>query len=189
MARRDDELGNLGREKTLQVSDAFDFGNLLGHPLFESAVPCLKIGCLCRYSIVCLSQIGGALAQLVKQPGILDGDDGLLGENFHQLDLPVGEGPDFLMIDDDGSNQVIVLEHRHGDYSTNAPEFDGVDYRRITFHIRSRRCQIEEVGRLLGSNRLAERAIRVGIERTASACLGKCPRHIVAGDDAYCPAL
>src|SRR5262249_61117373 len=70
-ARRDDELGNLRREKTFQVSDTFDFGNLLGHPLFEGAVPCLKIGCLCRYSIVCLSQIGGAGGPRIEQTPLL----------------------------------------------------------------------------------------------------------------------
>src|SRR5262249_8054771 len=41
-----------------------------------------------------------------------------------------------------------------------------------------------EVGRLLGSNRLVESATRGGMERTSSACLGKCRRYIVARDDA-----
>ena len=40
-----------------------------------------------------LGQIVGALAQLVEQPRVLDGDDGLGSEVFHQLDLLVGEGP------------------------------------------------------------------------------------------------
>ena len=31
-------------------------------------------------------------AQLVEQPRVLDGDDGLSGEVLHQLDLLVGEG-------------------------------------------------------------------------------------------------
>ena len=39
-----------------------------------------------------LRQIVGALAQLVEQPRILDGDDGLRGEVRHKLDLLVGEG-------------------------------------------------------------------------------------------------
>ena len=41
-------------------------------------------------------KIVGALAQLVEQPRVLDGDDGLGGEVLHQLDLLVGEGPDLL---------------------------------------------------------------------------------------------
>ena len=36
------------------------------------------------------------LAQLVEQAGILDGDDGLLREILHQLDLLVGERPHLL---------------------------------------------------------------------------------------------
>ena len=46
-----------------------------------------------------LAQIIGALAQLVEQPRVLDGDDGLGGEVLHQLDLLVGEWADLLAID------------------------------------------------------------------------------------------
>ena len=46
-----------------------------------------------------LAQIVGALAQLVEQPRVLDGDDGLGGEVLHQLDLLVGERPHLLAID------------------------------------------------------------------------------------------
>src|SRR5262249_62328053 len=89
-ARRDDELGNLRREKTFQVSDTFDFGNLLGHPLFEGAVPCLKIGCLCRYSIVCLSQIGGALGQLIEHAHVFHRHPYTVGERWRPLDSVFG---------------------------------------------------------------------------------------------------
>ena len=34
---------------------------------------------------------------------------------LHQLDLLIGEGPDLLAVDDDSANQLIVLEHRHGE--------------------------------------------------------------------------
>ena len=60
-------------------------------------------------------EIVGALAQLVEQPRVLDGDDGLRGEVLHQLDLLVGERPHLLAIDDDGADQLVVLEHRHGE--------------------------------------------------------------------------
>jgi len=33
------------------------------------------------------------LSQLVEQPGVLDGDDGLVGEILDQFDLFIGEGP------------------------------------------------------------------------------------------------
>ena len=38
-----------------------------------------------------LREIIGALTQLVEQPRVLDGDDGLGGEVLHQLDLLIGE--------------------------------------------------------------------------------------------------
>ena len=38
-------------------------------------------------------------AQLVEQPRVLDGDDGLSGEVLDQLDLLVGERPDLLAVD------------------------------------------------------------------------------------------
>ena len=54
-------------------------------------------------------------AQLVEQAGVLDGDDGLGGEVRDQLDLLVGERPDLLAVDDDGADQLVVLEHRTAD--------------------------------------------------------------------------
>jgi hypothetical protein len=38
-------------------------------------------------------------AQLVEQTCVLDGDDGLLCEMAHKLDLLVGEWSDFLAVD------------------------------------------------------------------------------------------
>src|SRR5262245_55908792 len=124
VARRDDKLGNLGREKTLQASDASNFVNLLGHPPFERAVPCLKIGCLCRYSIVRLSQIGGALAQLIEQPRVLDSDDGLGSEIGYQLDLLVAKWLHLPAIDADRTDQLVFFEHRDGDESPGAGRFE-----------------------------------------------------------------
>src|SRR5262245_45879617 len=53
--------------------------------------------------------------QLVEQAGILNGDDGLRGEVLDQLDLLVRERPDFLPVDDNAADQLVVLEHGHGD--------------------------------------------------------------------------
>ena len=58
-------------------------------------------------------EIVGALAQLAEQPRVLDGDDGLRGEVLDQLNLLVGERADFLAIDDDRADHVVVLQHRH----------------------------------------------------------------------------
>ena len=49
-------------------------------------------------AVCCSQQI---FAQLVEQPRVLDGDDGLVGEILDQLDLLVGERANFLAIDDD----------------------------------------------------------------------------------------
>jgi hypothetical protein len=128
-------------------------------------------------------------AQLVEQAGVLDGDHGLGGEICHQLNLLVREGANFLTKDDDGSNQVIVLKHRHSDVGSNATKLDGVDDRWIALGIRSCRCNVGGLDGLFGSDQLAQGATRGGTDRTASARLGKCQRHIVAGDDAQCPAF
>ena len=55
------------------------------------------------------------LPQLIEQPRVLDGDNGLGGEVFHEFNLLVGKRPDFLPEDADNSDQRIVLEHRHTD--------------------------------------------------------------------------
>jgi hypothetical protein len=81
-----------------------------------------------------LEHIGGSglllqrFAQLVEQPRVLYGNDRLIGEILHQLDLPVGEGPDFLTIDDNAPHQRIVLEHGYCEVRSRAPnraEADG----------------------------------------------------------------
>ena len=54
-----------------------------------------------------LGEIIGALAQLVEQPRVLDGDHGLRGEVLHQLDLLVGERAHLLAVDDDGADQLV----------------------------------------------------------------------------------
>src|SRR5207342_1241526 len=66
-----------------------------------------------------LEYIGGGglllqrFAQLVEQPRVLDGDDGLTGEILYQLDLLVAEWPRFLAEYDDRSDQLVVLRQRH----------------------------------------------------------------------------
>src|SRR5262249_36143827 len=55
-------------------------------------------------------------AQLIKKPGILDGDDGLRGEFLGQLDLVIGERAHLLVIDGDDPDQPIFLEHRDRQY-------------------------------------------------------------------------
>jgi hypothetical protein len=53
-------------------------------------------------------------AQFAEQPRVLDRDDGLFREIAHQLDLLVVEGSNFLTVNDNGADQLFILEHRHG---------------------------------------------------------------------------
>ena len=48
--------------------------------------------------------------QLVEQPRVLDGDDGLGSEILDQFDLLIGEGPNFVAIEENSANQCIFLE-------------------------------------------------------------------------------
>ena len=54
------------------------------------------------------------LAQLAEQARVLDGDDGLGSEAGEKRHLLVGEREDFLAVNDDSADQLIVLAHRHG---------------------------------------------------------------------------
>jgi hypothetical protein len=73
-----------------------------------------------RLLLQCFTQIVGALAQLVEQPDILDGDHGLGGEIREKLDLLVGERAYLLAVDDNGADQRPLLEHRYADGRASA---------------------------------------------------------------------
>ena len=80
-----------------------------------------------------LEHVGGRglllerFAQLVEQPRVLDGDDGLRGEVLDQLDLLVGEWPHLLAVDGDRADQLVILEHRHSKQCASAGEFSWLD--------------------------------------------------------------
>ena len=61
------------------------------------------------------AQLIRALAQLVEQARILDGDDRLRREVCHQLNLLVAKGAHLLAIDEDGANKDAFLDHRDGE--------------------------------------------------------------------------
>ena len=69
-----------------------------------------------------LRKIARALAQLVQQPRVFDGDNGLGGEILDQLDLLVGERANLLTIDCDNADHPIVIEHGGGQNGPRAPE-------------------------------------------------------------------
>ena len=60
-----------------------------------------------------LAEIVGALAQLVEQPRVLDGDDGLAGESLQHCDLFVGERPGHKPHDAEQADRLIAAHHGH----------------------------------------------------------------------------
>src|SRR5215472_14891818 len=55
------------------------------------------------------AEVGGALVQLVEEPPVLDGDDGLIGKGFNQRDLAGGEGAHLVTVDHEYANQLVRL--------------------------------------------------------------------------------
>ena len=74
-------------------------------------------------------------ADSLEQPRVLDGDHGLGGEVRDQLDLLVGERAHLLAVDDDGADQLVVLEHRHDEQRARAAEFGGGDAKRLALGV------------------------------------------------------
>ena len=52
-----------------------------------------------------------------------------------QLDLLVGERPHLLAVDDDGADQLVVLEHRHHDQCASARESTAATDERVAFEL------------------------------------------------------
>ncbi len=70
-----------------------------------------------------LGEIVGALAQFVEQPRVLDRDHRLRGEILHQLDLLASEGTHLLAVDNESTDQLVVLEHRHAQGRSRSTQF------------------------------------------------------------------
>src|SRR5262249_56795349 len=60
-----------------------------------------------------LRQVAVAYVQLLEQAHVLDGDDGLVGERLHQLDLLVREGMNLPAVDDNGAQDLAFLQERY----------------------------------------------------------------------------
>src|SRR5262249_55825928 len=138
-----------------------------------------------------LEHVGGGglllqgFAQLVEQPRVLDGDDGLAGEVLDERDLLVVERANLLTKDADHSNELVVLEHRHNNNGPNAAKLHRIDRRRIAFSVGSRRCEIGSVKHSLGSDHLPKRIAITGMDDlSASPYFGKGRWHVVCGDRA-----
>jgi hypothetical protein len=118
-------------------------------------------------------QVVGALAQLVEQPCVLDGDDGLAGEVVDQLNLFVCERPNLLAVDGDGPDQCVLFEHRDCNQAATAPQLDQ-RARFWAFGV-GRLCRnVGNVYELLRPSDTAKRGRRTGmIQRTAPPLFGE----------------
>ena len=66
------------------------------------------------------AQVGVARLQLLEQPHVLDGDDGLVGEGLEQLDLLVRERPGLDSIDRDRPDRATLTQHRHRQHAPDS---------------------------------------------------------------------
>ena len=99
-SRRDDQIGTLLRKNVAAYSCARF--HLLGLRRAVQAV--------------------GLDRQIIKQPRILNGDDGLRGKVFYQLDLLVGERSNFLTVDEYRADRFIVFKHGNAEHCSCAGE-------------------------------------------------------------------
>src|SRR5262249_22499759 len=104
------------------------------------------------------------LAQFVRQAAIFDRDDGLRGEVFDQLDVLVGETPHLLAVDDDGADQIILLEHRYDEQRASAAYVDDGNGHRGAFEVRRQGPSVADVDDLLRPDDLGMGSPRMGAE-------------------------
>src|SRR6516165_5644249 len=77
-----------------------------------------------------LEHVGGGglllqrFAQFVEQAGVLDGDDSLRGEVLDQLDLLIGERPNYLSVDAEETDHLVFLQHGHPENGSLTTELD-----------------------------------------------------------------
>jgi hypothetical protein len=81
------------------------------------------------------AEVIGTLPQFLEQPCVLDSDDRLVGEILDQLDLLVGERPDFLAVNDNRADQLVFLEHRHEQHGPYAGEVDQGEDARVALDV------------------------------------------------------
>src|SRR5262245_14364107 len=67
-----------------------------------------------------LAQFCIALLDFLKQPHVLDGDDGLVGEGFEERNLPVSKRLDFHSANQDSPDRKSLTKQRHGKRSSMA---------------------------------------------------------------------
>src|SRR5262245_24741885 len=115
-----------------------------------------------------LEHVGGrglllqGFAQLVKQAGVLDSDDGLRGKVSDQLDLLIAERSDLLAINDDGAYKLVSLKHGNAKEGSATGDLDGGDAQRITFGIGRFGSEVRNVNDLLSIEDSAKASLWAG---------------------------
>src|SRR5262249_60451181 len=99
--------------------------------------------------------------KLVKQACVLDCDHRLGCEILHQGNLLVVKRPNLLAVDDNRSDQLPLLEHRHGEKSSCARQFDKGDHEVITFNVSLLSREVVNVDYIFRSGDAGERDIRM----------------------------
>ena len=97
-------------------------------------------------------------AQFAEQPRVLDGDDGLGGEVFYQIDLLVGEPSDLLAINGEHADHFAVLQHRHADQGAGSRKLDRCNAQFVAE--RRRGPDIVDLIHLFGIDNFAESNVR-----------------------------
>src|SRR5262249_39218662 len=100
--------------------------------------------------------------QLVEQPRVLDGDDGLGGEVLHQIDLFVAEWSDLLAIDDDRADKVVLLQHRCDEQRASARQVGNGNRRWGALEVSRRRPSVAYVDDLLRPDDVGMSGPRIG---------------------------
>src|SRR5262249_52567634 len=127
-----------------------------------------------------LGEIVRALTQLVEQPRVLDGDDGLRGEVLHQFYLLLGEWPHLLAVDRHRTDHRVFFQHRHKENSSNAYEFNGLDSQRIAVDVDPLSRKIGNVNDLFRCGGAAETSSRASAKhRVLSSKLHQYRRSVV----------
>src|SRR5262249_17408368 len=116
-----------------------------------------------------LEHVGGGglllqrFAKLVEQPRVLDGDDGLISEILDQPDLFVGERADFLPVDGDRTDQLVLFEHRDTEKGTGATGVNKPNERRGAFDVGLLRPKVRNVNNLPCTSDTPKRKLRAGV--------------------------
>src|SRR5262249_57173202 len=87
-------------------------------------------------------------AQLIEEPRVLDGDDGLGGKVLNQLDLLVCKWTNLLSVKKNSPLDFIVLEQRYAQDSADAANFNGGNRQRFAIGIRLRCGDIADMNDL-----------------------------------------